>query len=50
MLVCDGFVGNTVLKMYEGVASSIFLNIKGQYNGSFTTKLGGMLLKPVFKN
>ena len=24
VLVCDGFVGNTVLKMYEGVAFNIF--------------------------
>ena len=49
MLVCDGFVGNTVLKMYEGVASSIFSILKDNIMGSFTTKLGGMLLKPVFK-
>ncbi|HCQ89337.1 MULTISPECIES: phosphate acyltransferase PlsX [unclassified Clostridium] len=49
VLVCDGFVGNTVLKMYEGVAASIFSILKENIMSSFTTKLGGMLLKPVFK-
>lgn len=49
VLVCDGFVGNTVLKMYEGVVASIFSILKENIMSSFTTKLGGMLLKPVFK-
>lgn len=48
VLVCDGFVGNTVLKMYEGVADTIFTTLKEEIMSSFTTKLGGILLKPVF--
>ncbi|KYH29917.1 MULTISPECIES: phosphate acyltransferase PlsX [Clostridium] len=48
VLVCDGFVGNTVLKMYEGVAGTIFTKLKEDIMASFRTKLGGMLLKPVF--
>ncbi|QGU95235.1 phosphate acyltransferase PlsX [Clostridium bovifaecis] len=48
VLVCDGFVGNTVLKMYEGVADTIFTTLKEEIMSSFTTKLGGVLLKPVF--
>lgn len=48
VLVCDGFIGNTVLKMYEGVASTIFSTLKEEIMSSFRTKLGGALLKPVF--
>lgn len=48
VLVCDGFVGNTILKMYEGVASNIFSMLKEDIMGSFRTKIGGALLKPVF--
>lgn len=49
VLVCDGFVGNTILKMYEGVALNLFSMIKGEIMKSFTAKLGAILLKPVFK-
>ncbi|MFD3156529.1 phosphate acyltransferase PlsX [Haloimpatiens sp. FM7330] len=48
VLVCDGFVGNTVLKMYEGVASTIFSVLKEEIMSSTRTKIGGALLKPVF--
>lgn len=50
VLVCDGFVGNTILKMYEGVASNIFSILKQEIMSSFKTKIGGLLLKSVFKN
>jgi glycerol-3-phosphate acyltransferase PlsX len=49
VLVCDGFVGNTVLKMYEGVASNIFDILKSEMMSSFRTKLGALILKPMFK-
>jgi glycerol-3-phosphate acyltransferase PlsX len=49
ILVCDGFVGNTVLKMYEGVASNIFNMLKKEIMSSTISKIGGILLKPVFK-
>ncbi len=48
VLVCDGFVGNTVLKMYEGVSANIFNELKTQIMSSTATKIGGLLLKPVF--
>lgn len=48
VLVCDGFVGNTVLKMYEGVVSTIFSTLKKEIMSSFRTKIAGALLKPVF--
>lgn len=49
VLVCDGFVGNTVLKMYEGVASNIFEILKNEMMSSFRTKMGALILKPMFK-
>lgn len=48
VLVCDGFVGNTVLKTIEGVAGNIFSVLKEEIYSSFKTKIGGMLLKSVF--
>ncbi|MDU5109636.1 MAG: phosphate acyltransferase PlsX [Clostridium sp.] len=51
VLVCDGFVGNTLLKMYEGVASTLLSMIKDEIlAGSLISKLGAGLLKPVFKS
>lgn len=49
VLVCDGFVGNTVLKMYEGVASTMFNIIKDGITSTFRAKLGAFLVKPVLK-
>lgn len=50
VLVCDGFVGNTLLKMYEGVASTLLGMIKEEIlSGGAMGKLGAVLLKPVFK-
>lgn len=48
VVVCDGFVGNTILKTYEGVASTIFGMLKEEIMSSFKSKLGGLLLKSVF--
>ncbi|MDW8801059.1 phosphate acyltransferase PlsX [Clostridium sp. A1-XYC3] len=50
VLVCDGFVGNTILKMYEGVALNVFNMLKEEIMKSFTSKIGAILLKPVFKS
>jgi glycerol-3-phosphate acyltransferase PlsX len=51
ILVADGFVGNTALKMYEGAASSILGIIKDELiKASILPKLGVVLLKPVLKN
>lgn len=49
VLVCDGFVGNTVLKMYEGVAANIMHILKDEMLSSTRTKIGALLLKPMFK-
>ena len=50
VLVCDGFVGNTLLKMYEGVASTLLGMIKEEIlSGGIMRKVGAGLLSPVFK-
>ena len=51
VLVCDGFVGNTVLKMYEGTASNLLNIIKDEIlSTGIKSKIGAVLLKPVFAN
>lgn len=51
ILVSDGFVGNTALKMYEGSASSILGIVKDEVlKSSIISKLGIVLLKPVLKS
>jgi len=48
VIVCDGFVGNVVLKTIEGAAISIFELLKEQINKDWIAKLGAMLSFPVF--
>ena len=50
VIVCDGFVGNTLLKFGEGLVDFIMSEIKqGVEHASFLAKIGALLLKPVFK-
>ncbi|MCI6276105.1 MAG: phosphate--acyl-ACP acyltransferase, partial [Clostridium sp.] len=49
VLVCDGFVGNTVLKLYEGAASTLLNMIKDEIMSTTRGKMGGALLKPTFR-
>lgn len=49
VLVADGFVGNTVLKMYEGTAVNILGILKDEIlSSSLIPKIGAKLLSPVF--
>jgi glycerol-3-phosphate acyltransferase PlsX len=48
VIVCDGFVGNVMLKTIEGAAISIFEVLKEQFNKDWIAKLGAMLSYPVF--
>jgi len=50
VIVCDGFTGNIILKLYEGAVANIFDLLKTRILGSFRTKLGGILLRPVFRS
>ncbi len=49
VIVCDGFVGNVMLKTVEGVAISIFEMMKEQMKKDWVAKLGALLSFPVFK-
>ncbi|MDD2228358.1 MAG: phosphate acyltransferase PlsX [Candidatus Cloacimonetes bacterium] len=48
VIVCDGFVGNVVLKTIEGVGFSIFEILKEQINKDWIAKLGAILSYPVY--
>ncbi|SHH09129.1 phosphate acyltransferase PlsX [Tepidibacter thalassicus] len=45
VIVCDGFTGNVILKLIEGVAMSIFSMLKEIFTNSIKTKIGATLLK-----
>ncbi|MPQ44162.1 phosphate acyltransferase PlsX [Clostridium tarantellae] len=49
VLVCDGFVGNAVLKMYEGVASTITSLIEQEIKNSPISMIGVPFLIPAYK-
>jgi glycerol-3-phosphate acyltransferase PlsX len=49
VIVCDGFVGNAVLKASEGVAKSISNILKAEIRKSFLFRLGCLLALPAFK-
>lgn len=47
--VCDGFVGNVVLKNTEGLASALMSMIKEEITKTTLSKFGALLLKDSFK-
>ena len=49
VVVCDGFVGNVVLKTSEGVADSIVYLLKKYIKASPISLFGALFLKGVFK-
>lgn len=46
VVVCDGFVGNIVLKLSEGLAGAIATMMREGANRNWRTKLGALLFKP----
>jgi len=46
VVVCDGFVGNVVLKFAEGLAKGLLSMIKEELNKSLLAKLGGLMSMP----
>lgn len=50
VIVCDGFVGNVILKLCEGVIKSFSNIIKKEITSNFIYSLGGVLSKGAFKN
>jgi phosphate acyltransferase len=50
VVVCDGFVGNVILKFGEGVVAFIFDSIKEEVaNGGIFNKIGALLMKSIFR-
>lgn len=49
IVVCDGFVGNIVLKLMEGMTISLLGEIKKTIMSKTSYKIGGALLKGAFK-
>ncbi|MBW8072154.1 MAG: phosphate acyltransferase PlsX [Ferrovum sp.] len=47
VVVCDGFVGNVVLKTSEGLAWMLGQMIRAEFNRSFWTRLAGAVALPV---
>lgn len=45
VLVCDGFVGNVVLKLSEGIARALFDQIKAELKGDWLGTLGAGLMR-----
>lgn len=50
IILSDGFVGNIVLKLTEGMALSIFSILKEELTKNFKTKIGAAILKPELRN
>ncbi len=46
VIVCDGFVGNVVLKLSEGLSETLFDLIKAQIASDLTGKLAGAVIRP----
>ena len=50
VVVCDGFVGNVVLKVSEGLAEAIGRMLKTEFSTRFLSRLGYLLAKPALKS
>ncbi len=49
VIVCEAFVGNVILKMYEGVGRSLIHKVKEGMMTSLRSKIGALLVKPALK-
>jgi glycerol-3-phosphate acyltransferase PlsX len=50
VIVCDGFIGNVILKTSEGLADAIIRMLKREVAGMATGRIGYLLLKPALRN
>ncbi len=50
VIVCEAFVGNVILKLYEGLGSALIKKIKTGLMSTTKSKLGALLCKPALKN
>ncbi len=49
VIVCEAFVGNVILKLYEGVAGALIKQIKKGMTSTVLSTLGAALVKPALK-
>ncbi len=49
VIVCDAFVGNVILKLYEGVSGALMGELKKGMMSNLRSKIGAILLKPALK-
>lgn len=49
VIVCEAFVGNVILKLYEGVGSTLFAKVKEGLMSTTRSKIGALLVKPALK-
>jgi glycerol-3-phosphate acyltransferase PlsX len=49
VIVCEAFVGNVILKLYEGVGATLIGKVKEGLMSSLRTKIGALLIKPALK-
>ena len=49
VIVCEAFVGNVILKLYEGVGATLINKVKGGMMVNLRSKIGALLVKPALK-
>lgn len=49
VIVCEAFVGNVILKLYEGLAATLMSKIKSGMMKNTRSKMGALLIKPTLK-
>ena len=49
VIVCEAFVGNVILKLYEGLGSTLISKIKAGLVSTTRSKIGALLVKPAIK-
>lgn len=50
VVVCDAFVGNVILKLYEGLPSMILMRMKKTLTSTTRAKIGALLVRPALKD
>ena len=50
VIVCEAFVGNVILKLYEGVGGTLIKKVKEGMMTSLRSKVGALLVKPALKS
>lgn len=49
VIVCEAFVGNVILKTYEGVGATLISKVKDGMMTNLRSKIGALLVKPALK-